>query len=171
MGGNAATVGRQAVVAVTSMSARGTAETGWPALLCEVGARTYAVPLADVVEVTRAVEVVSQTGDPGAVLGHMDLRGEIVPVLSARRILGLPPLPVRPSDRFVVLRASGDAIALQVDRVDGVEVVVEGHRPDAMAVDPELQVARRAGGVDGGGIVSRLGTRTIRARLDALVPK
>jgi len=61
------------------------------ALLLSVGAGSYALPLERVQEVLRRPVVVPLPGAPGAVLGVVDVRGEIVPVLDTAVLLGGAP--------------------------------------------------------------------------------
>ena len=54
------------------------------ALLLPVGADRYALDLTRICEVVRGPELTSLPGAPPGVLGVMNLRGEVVPVLDTR---------------------------------------------------------------------------------------
>lgn len=140
------------------------------ALILAVAGNAYAIPLADVVEVTRAVAVTTPTGDGGSIIGYIDLRGDLVPVVSGRSALGLPSRDVELSDRFVVVRASGRLAAIQVDSVAGVEPIVAPG--DEIAASRQgLAVTRRKGDTRGSAVVTRLDVATlIPDATPALVP-
>ena len=58
------------------------------ALLLPVGADRYALDLTRICEVVRGPELTSLPGAPPGVLGVMNLRGEVVPVLDSAALLG-----------------------------------------------------------------------------------
>jgi purine-binding chemotaxis protein CheW len=95
-------------------------------LIMAVGRQRYAVRVSDVVEILRAVAVVPLPTAPPVVLGVMDLRGALVPVLDLGVRFGLPPRPVSPDEHFVVLRRPGRVVALRVDAAQGLRLLGEG---------------------------------------------
>jgi purine-binding chemotaxis protein CheW len=80
-----------------------------------LGGRPFAVDVADAREVVILDTTTRVPGAPAAVIGVMNLRGHILPVVEARPLLGLP-AHVR-SDRALVL-ADGDRRAAVV--IEGV---------------------------------------------------
>lgn len=92
-------------------------------LLFLLGTRTYALPLERAVEVVRAVAVTPLARAPLVVMGVINVRGEVVPVLDVRRRFGLPEKPLALSDRFVLIRTAGRVVALRADEVVGVETL------------------------------------------------
>src|SRR5690348_17382168 len=80
----------------------------------------YALPLAAVNRAVRAVEVAPLPGAPGLVLGIVDVRGAVIPVVSLRRRFALHDRPVRASDHFVLADAAQRQVALVVDALQGV---------------------------------------------------
>ena len=81
-------------------------------LLC-AGEREYALPLGCVVEVVRMAALTPSPGASGPVLGLLDLRGRVVPVLDLRALLGPPGL----STPICVVEAGGRAFGLVADAV------------------------------------------------------
>jgi purine-binding chemotaxis protein CheW len=79
----------------------------------------YAVPLAVVERVIRAVEVTPLPKAPPIVLGAIDVGGRVVPVLNIRRRFRLTEREMTPEDQFVIARAGPRAVALVVDAVEG----------------------------------------------------
>ena len=82
-----------------------------------------AVFLTVVERVIRAVAVTPVPEMPPFVLGVVNMTGQLLPVFSLRRCLGLPDRPIRPEDQFVIVRTSRLALALMVDEVQGLNVV------------------------------------------------
>lgn len=62
------------------------------AIVLPIGADRYGIELTDVREVVPAPRLTPVPGAPAAVLGVVNLRGEVVPVLDTARLLGLPAL-------------------------------------------------------------------------------
>lgn len=88
-----------------------------PHLVFILDGRLFAVPLDRVRLVTRAALPRPVPGAPPLLLGVLCLRGEMRPVVSLRRRLGLPDRPLRPSDRLVVVQGRSLVLALVVDEV------------------------------------------------------
>jgi len=86
------------------------------ALLFELAAQRFAVPLSDVVEVLRAVAIRALPSAPAITLGIIDVRGEILPVLDLRARFGLDEKALDISDQFIVAHAGPRKVALHVDR-------------------------------------------------------
>jgi purine-binding chemotaxis protein CheW len=62
------------------------------AIVLPIGEDRYGIELTDVREVVPEPLLTPVPGAPAAVLGVVNLRGEVVPVLDTARLLGLPPL-------------------------------------------------------------------------------
>lgn len=92
-------------------------------LVFTVGGSRCAVPLAHVQEVARAVAITPLPTAPPIVEGVIDVRGMVVPVVDLRARLDLPPAPVRPEQRLIIVRAGERTVALRVDDVDWVSRV------------------------------------------------
>lgn len=92
----------------------------------------YALSLAAVQGVTRAVEVTPLPKAPAIVLGVVNVRGQIIPVLNIRRRFRLPEREIDLSDQFILARAAKRTVALVVDTV--VDVVA---RPTETVTAPE----------------------------------
>jgi purine-binding chemotaxis protein CheW len=125
------------------------------ALIFVVEGGRYALGLADVLEVTPAAALMSPSGMESMLVGYLDLRGEVLPVLGARELLALPSRPVGLTDRFVVVRTQQRRAAIVVDRIEGVEDVslIAGAGNDR---HDGLTIGRRAGATDGEGLVAFL---------------
>jgi len=102
----------------------GTGDAGL-ALVCSVGGRPCALPLAQVVETTPALPLQRVAGLPDFVAGVAIVRGAPVPVLDAARLLHEGDAP---HGRWVVLRVDGRHVALAVEGVRGVRRIEAAER-------------------------------------------
>jgi purine-binding chemotaxis protein CheW len=98
-----------------------------------VDGQEYGFVIGDVDEIVRVPPRIGMTPEaPGHVLGLMDLRGRLLPIVSLRRMFGLPEAPLSEANRIVVVRdgGSGDGgrIGVVVDHVREVLRVGEGDR-------------------------------------------
>jgi purine-binding chemotaxis protein CheW len=95
-------------------------------LTFRVDGRLYAVPAGEVSEVIRTPAVARVPQAPKGLMGLANLRGAVLPVASARGLLGLPERPASPDNRCIVL-TGGAPVALAVDSIGGL-VAVEAAR-------------------------------------------
>ncbi len=86
-------------------------------LICRVNGRLCALPVADVVETMRPMDVRRLAGGPSFVLGVSIIRGSAVPVVDAASLLGAP---ASGTTRWVTVRTGSRQVALAVDAVLGV---------------------------------------------------
>jgi purine-binding chemotaxis protein CheW len=82
--------------------------------------RSYALPLVSVAEILRYRELNKMPHMPKTVEGILDLRGEVVPVVSLRTRLGLPSPPVIETCFILVVDLGGSKAGLLVDAVESV---------------------------------------------------
>jgi purine-binding chemotaxis protein CheW len=93
------------------------AERTFALLTFDLAGQAYALPLDDVAEVLvlpPEMAVIAQSDD--AVLGVVNLREQLLPVVSTRRLLGLAPEHAQ-SDRVIVTRIGDVCVGLAVDRL------------------------------------------------------
>jgi len=89
-------------------------------LLLKVNGQTYALHLDAVDRVLRMVEVTPLPGAPDAVEGVINIQGEVVPIVSIRRRLGLARRAVGAADSLVLARARTRRLAIIAESVLGV---------------------------------------------------
>ena len=80
----------------------------------------YALPLASVVRVIRAVEITPLPKTPEIVMGVINMQGEVIPVIDIRRRFGLSAHEIRLEDRLIIAATARRLVALVVDSVEGV---------------------------------------------------
>jgi purine-binding chemotaxis protein CheW len=81
---------------------------------------TYALHLHAVVRVFPAVEVTPLPDAPGSVLGIINVRGRVVPVINMRKKLRLPEREIELQDQLIMATTARRTVALVVDAVAGV---------------------------------------------------
>ena len=89
-------------------------------ILLEVDGQTYALHLEAVDRVLRMVAVTPLPGAPDAVEGVINIQGEVVPVVSIRRRLGLMHRAAAVSDGLVLAHARKRRLAIVAESVLGV---------------------------------------------------
>jgi purine-binding chemotaxis protein CheW len=109
---------------------------GMDVLTFHVDRRPHAIAVTDVEEILRAVAVAPLPRSPRVVLGVINLRGRIVPVLDMRIRFGAPRRALRSDEHFVVVRAAGRIVALRTDRAVGLSRVSDEQIQPATAVTP-----------------------------------
>ena len=79
--------------------------------------RRYAIRLAAVRRVIRAAAVTPLPGAPAIVTGIVDVAGEVIPVVSLRRRLGLVDRETDPADHWIIARTAMRTLGIEVDSV------------------------------------------------------
>src|SRR5687767_11014072 len=97
-------------------------QSGVRVLLCSVGARYCGLPLEHVSESMRPLPLEPLASAPSFVAGVSIVRGEPIPVLDLRRLLGSTSEPESPR-RLVAIRVDSRGTGLLVDGVEGVRRV------------------------------------------------
>lgn len=90
----------------------------WLRLRC--GAQVYALELLKVQEVVLPVPLLGLRGTAASMLGIMNLRGQVVPVIDLGLHLGFAPIVEDSQTRIVVLEENGETLGLRVSAVEDV---------------------------------------------------
>jgi purine-binding chemotaxis protein CheW len=85
----------------------------------------YALPIDRVQEVQQIVAFSTIPSGGVGILGMIDLRGRVVPVVDLRRMVGLPSAPYGLETPMLVCHRAGQLVALIVDEVEDVLGVSE----------------------------------------------
>jgi purine-binding chemotaxis protein CheW len=120
------------------------------AVVFSLDGQRYALPLAAVRRIVRAVEVTPLPGAPATVLGAIDVEGSIVPVLDMRRRLLLPEREVGPDDQFLIASAKRGTVALVIDAAEGVIERDESAITGSGRIAPGLEHFSGVVSLDGG---------------------
>src|SRR5437870_5571344 len=110
-------------------------------LTFRVDSRLYALPAEEVSEVIRTPAVARVPQGPASLLGLANLRGAVLPVATARGLLGKAERATAATDRTIVLDGGAPA-ALAVDAIDGLVSVdaerIETRQAELAAEDGEV---------------------------------
>jgi purine-binding chemotaxis protein CheW len=101
-------------------------------LLFTLERQRYGLPVASVRELVRAARLTPLPRAPDVVEGLLNLRGELIPVLDLRRRFRHAARPLSPGDHFIVATTGARAVALRVDRAEGLHVIA----PDEWDTSP-----------------------------------
>lgn len=113
----------------------------------------YAVSLALVERIVRAVAVTTLPDGPDILLGVIDVRGRVVPVIDLRRKLGLPGRHVVPADHFLIVQANRRLVALVADEANGIVTLPLAAIAQSDAIYPGLKAIRGVARLDDGLVV------------------
>lgn len=90
------------------------------AVIFSLNGQQYALPIMQIQEIIRMVQVTPVPGSEDAVEGIINLRGKILPVLNLSKKMGLPPNQYDANTRIIVVEVNDKSLGLIVDAVDEV---------------------------------------------------
>lgn len=93
----------------------------------------FAVPIEQVREINRLVQITPLPKAPQSILGLINLRGRVIPVVSLRERFGLPRGETNDASRIVVGEVGGQTVGFLVD------AVTEVMRLDGSCIEPSPQ--------------------------------
>lgn len=100
--------------------------------------QVYGIPASLVAQVVPLVAITAIAGAPDYLLGVINVRGDIVPVVSMRWVLGYLGETLRLTDRLIIATIDGRMVALLVDAIHEVHHI------------PELSISGLVSGDNGG---------------------
>lgn len=107
------------------MSDTATSVTG-KFLTFQVGDEEYGIAIQAVREIIAALPITPVPGSPADMLGVINLRGKVIPVISMRARFGLPPGEPHPHNVIIVVDGQHGPVGLFADRVREVATFQEG---------------------------------------------
>ena len=99
----------------------------------------YALPLSQVERVIRALEITPLPKAPEIVMGVINIRGKIIPVVNVRRRFHLPERRISLGDQIIITHTSRRQVALMVDEVNGVIEIPESSVIDSRTILPHME--------------------------------
>ena len=97
----------------------------------------YALPLSVVERVYPSAQVVPVQDAPNSIIGIIDIQGDILPVMSFQKFIGLGDRSISLDDKFVVMRWKDRRVVLVVDKVFSANEVDENEFVPADDVMPD----------------------------------
>ena len=120
-------------------------------IVFRIGDQDFAVGVAAIERVLRAVEIAPLPEAPRGVRGVINLQGRIVPVFDLGSRFGQPAREVRASDHLLIAHTHWRTVALLVDAVVGVVPRCDAQITSAAEILPDLAcvsgVMKLAGGL------------------------
>lgn len=122
----------------------------------KVGGAEYALAASEVLQMESYTGATPVPGSPPHVIGIVQLRGRVIPVIDLRARFGLPPQEPSPDSRLVVGKAGDRTVALLVDAAREVLTIPE----EALKPPPRLMGHQAEGFVKS---VAQIGNRLVMA--------
>lgn len=94
-------------------------------LITQISGKSYAVQVSNIYEVINAVETTTFIDRPDAIVGLINLRGDIVPVHDLRHYTGGRTRELIASDHIVIMRDGDAKIGIAVDAIETVKTFQE----------------------------------------------
>jgi len=110
---------------------------------------TYGINVMQVQEVLREIEVAPVPGAPYYVIGIINLRGNVVSVIDARKRFGLPTIESSDLSRIIVIEVKQHIVGILVDSVAEVVDI----KPEEIETAPNVGTDETSRYIDG--VVSR----------------
>jgi purine-binding chemotaxis protein CheW len=85
-----------------------------------LGEQRYALPIERVQEIQQIVAFTSVPESRQSVVGMINLRGDVIPAVDVRRLVGLPAQDYSLETPMIICRHEGQLVALLVDEVQDV---------------------------------------------------
>jgi len=86
-------------------------------LTFQVATEEYGIEIFKVREIIGVLPITPVPGSPSEMIGIINLRGKVIPVISMRSRFGLPPTESHPHNVIIVVESAKGEIGLSVDRV------------------------------------------------------
>ncbi|MBI5302724.1 MAG: chemotaxis protein CheW [Chloroflexi bacterium] len=99
----------------------------------------YALDIANVVQVVRMVAITRAPHVANAVVGIINLRGKVIPVVDVRKRCGLPVKEHDLNTQLLIAQAGGRMVALTVDVVSEVLTMPTSNIESTRAVGAEME--------------------------------
>jgi len=113
----------------------------------------YALYLPAVERIVHAVEITPLPKAPDIVLGIINMRGQVIPVINIRKRFNLPDRKIDLNDRFIIAHTQKRTVALVVDMVNGIIQPAEEKLIPAEKVTPGMELIDGVIKLEGGMIL------------------
>lgn len=108
-------------------------------LIYLIDGQQYGIPLKQVQSAVLAVEVTPLPGSPDYILGAINVRGEILPVIDTRKLLGLNSRELEASDQFILCLFNQNPMAIWVDSIKEIKLYKEDDLIPADQILPHME--------------------------------
>ncbi len=125
---------------------------------CVIAGQAYGLPIGEVREVVSVPALLPLAGAPAYLPGLLNLRGQFIPVLDARSLVGMP-ARIAVTDQVIILGGAEPEFGLLVDVAQAVRLV---------SIAPSRATPRRAGAPILGSVVNSGDQAALLLDVDAL---
>jgi purine-binding chemotaxis protein CheW len=101
----------------------------------------YGVEILKVREIIGLMEITAVPGMPAYVLGVINLRGKVIPVIDLRQKFSMPPVDNSEETCFIVVNVPGGLRGVKVDKVSEVLDIIADEIEDAPSVGQDADTA------------------------------
>jgi len=101
--------------------------------------RKFAINITSVKRIALSVEVTDLPEGPGIVIGVINVKGQIIPVVNIRKRFGLPDKEIDLMDHFVIARTSTRTVAMVVDDVLEIKTITGDKKIPKEEILPEMK--------------------------------
>lgn len=92
-------------------------------VIFKLGKEEYAIEINNVHEINRINEITHFPGAPFFIIGMVDLRGEIIPILNLRRLFGFQDLDMDNNTKIIVVELEKKKIGILIDSVSDILLI------------------------------------------------
>lgn len=103
-----------------------------------VGGETFALPLSSIETVVRSVQLLRLPQSSPELLGLLDLRGVLIPVINIQTRLNLPQQPLHVDQRIVIARSKKYTVGFLADSVETIHVCDEAVSMASDEIYPDM---------------------------------
>ncbi|HHS12739.1 MAG TPA: purine-binding chemotaxis protein CheW [bacterium] len=115
----------------------------------QLNAQIFALPLSNVQRIARSVEITPLPQAPDIVIGVINVRGQIVPVVDFRKRLNLPPREISLKDHLIIGKTDRRSVALLVDDVTEISRINDDQITQRESILSEMPLVKGAVKVKG----------------------
>ena len=119
-------------------------------LAFQVGRESYLISVHSIAEVIRIPKIVPVPDVPEYLVGVVNLRGRVVPIVDLARRFGLPPPPENARPVIIVVESGGEPVGLLVECVHRVVTVPEDRLDHRSLSEPGASVIEGVAIADAG---------------------
>lgn len=108
-------------------------------LIYVIDEQHYGIELEKIKSAVLAVEITPLPNSPAHILGAINVRGQVTPVVNTRHLLGLPDRQLSTADQFLLCDINAMPMAFWVDNIKDVKHIKKEELIPAHEILPEME--------------------------------
>jgi len=109
-----------------------------------IGGEIFGLPLSSIETVVRSAQLLRLPKSSPELLGLLDLRGVLIPVINIRARINLPDQPIDVDQRIVIARTEKCTVGFLADSVDSVQITAAAASVASDTIYPDMDQYVRA---------------------------